>query len=299
VIVATAWKLPGQTLTMSEMSELFARLAAPFKLNDQIVRIADSKQVYRPGDGLESLHAAVSAGLHWCGCGRSSFPEILSYLCPGDLVDLNQSPWLESTESTPLVDHASALPLINLWNAGGIEFVGVKARVISARRFNQACQNGNNKADLLSHSTLGLVRDLVSSLPSIAPDGAVFCDRHGGRRYYAAPLQHYFPDWMLRVVGESKEQSSYRLALDETELDVHFTVKGDRFTPVAFSSLFAKYLRERFMESLNAYFAQRYAGAAPLKPTAGYPVDADRFLEQVAAIRAREQIADCDLIRSR
>ena len=104
---------------------------------------------------------------------------------------------------------------------------------------------------------------------------------------------------MIQVLGESKEQSSYRLALDGVELDVHFTVKGDRFTPVAFSSLFAKYLRERFMESLNAYFAQRYDGETPLKPTAGYPVDADRFLHDVATIREREQIADCDLVRVR
>jgi ribonuclease HII len=152
---------------------------------------------------------------------------------------------------------------------------------------------------LLSDSTLGLVRNLVAKLPTIAPQADVYCDRHGGRRYYAAPLQHHFPDWLLRVVGESKQESKYSLSQNDSELEVHFTVKGDRFAPVAYSSLVAKYIRERFMESLNAYFASRHDGQTPLKPTAGYPVDADRFLKQIKSIRERESIADFDLVRMR
>jgi hypothetical protein len=104
---------------------------------------------------------------------------------------------------------------------------------------------------------------------------------------------------MLKVRDESKQQSAYCLDLDGLQMDVHFTVKGDRFAPVAFSSLVAKYLRELFMESINAFFADRCQPSEPPKRTAGYPVDADRFLRDVATVRQRERIDDFDLVRMR
>ena len=299
VVVGTAWQLPGDSLTVSEMSHFFSALATPTRQGDLAVTIDDSKRVYRQGDGLQALHATVSAGLNWCGVQQRTFPGFLKDLCPEDVSSLEQSPWLRNAEPIPLEAPESTSGLIKHWAQTGIDLVAVQARVISARSFNQTCRDGFNKADLLSRATLGLVHDLVAKLPSIAPHAAVYCDRHSGRRYYAAPLQHHFPDWLLRVVEETKQESKYSLSRNESELTVHFTVKGDRFAPVAFSSLVAKYLRERFMESLNAYFASRHDGPSQLKPTAGYPVDADRFLKQIQTTRVREAIADLDLVRMR
>ncbi len=299
IIVATAWKLPGESLNRSELAALFSGLSSPAEYGERTVTIDDSKRVFRQGDGLQSLHTVVSAGLNWCGAPQRSFPEILSYLCPDDLSAIGHTPWLAPAAPISMIGSTATKALVEHWARPGIELVDVKARVIPARDFNVACTDGFNKADLLSGSTLGLVRDLVDALPAMSPQGSVYCDRHGGRRYYAAPLQHQFPDWLLSVVGESKEESKYSLNLQGTRLDFHFTVKGDRFTPVAFSSLVAKYLRERFMESLNAYFACRFDGEQTLTPTAGYPVDADRFLHQIATIRKQEQIDDLDLVRMR
>ena len=91
----------------------------------------------------------------------------------------------------------------------------------------------------------------------------------------------------------------YRLSDQTSRIEVFFTVKGDTFTPVALSSLHAKYLRERFMESFNAYFAARHREPTPLKPTAGYPVDADRFLADIESILQREKIDHRRIVRSR
>jgi hypothetical protein len=51
------------------------------------------------------------------------------------------------------------------------------------------------------------------------------------------------------------------------------------------------------MQSFNRYFATLHR--EPLKPTAGYPSDANRFLRDIAPILSREKIADEKLIRMR
>lgn len=299
VIVATLWEIPGQERPAASWADCFAPLSTPFRQGAVSFCVDDSKKVYRPGEGLSVLHAMVSAGLDWCGAEQRSLPDLLETLCPEDGPAIAESPWLSIAEPIPLAEPELTRPLIEHWSRDGVQLIGARARVITAKQFNGQCRQGFNKADLLSMSTLRLVDSLISDAADPSLRAEVFCDRHGGRRYYAAPLQHQFPDWLLRIVSESKSQSDYRLERDGAQLDVHFTVKGDRFAPVAFSSLVAKYLRERFMEAINGYFAQRHDGPIALKPTAGYPVDAERFLDQIAPIRQREGIADSDLIRMR
>jgi hypothetical protein len=318
VIVGTVWKLPTtrpdpKPVSPKASQAPFDTLAAPCQIGDWLLAVDDSKKVFRQAAGLEALHAIVSAGLLWCGATQRAFPDVMAYLCPGDLPAISRTPWLALKESVPLAPSTVTAALIDHWSRSGIRLVDIKARVIPARNFNESCQNGLNKADLLSDSTLGLVRSLVESLPEASPpvpavsplvstpgpDVTVHCDRHGGRRYYTGPLLHHFPESMLRVRDESKLQSAYRLDLDGLQMDVHFTVKGDQYAPVAFSSLVAKYLRELFMDSINAFFADRCQESDLPKRTAGYPVDADRFLRDVATIRRRERIDDFDLVRMR
>ncbi len=65
---------------------------------------------------------------------------------------------------------------------------------------------------------------------------------------------------------------------------------------VALSSMVSKYVRELMMRRLNRYFAGRMPA---LKPTAGYPVDAARFLDDTRDLRRREGIRDDLFIRAR
>ena len=64
----------------------------------------------------------------------------------------------------------------------------------------------------------------------------------------------------------------------------------------ALASMTAKYLRELHMIQFNAYFQARVPG---LKPTAGYGLDAWRFLDDIAAARAADGLAGPTLLRTR
>ncbi len=304
IIVATAWEVPLERIDQARLDTLFGELRTAQECDGTQVVIEDSKAVYQSGDGLQMLHAAVSASHHWCGRRESTLPAILPLLAGEDFESIVRTSWLDRLAGRSFLEPAATDAMRTVWGQSGVRQVDTQARVITAARFNQACGAGANKAELLSESTLALVRTLLAKHGRQQPSAAVFCDRHGGRKFYAGVLQHTFPEAIVQVVSESNRQSVYRLAMSSTggsrqTVTVHFTVNGDSFTPVAFSSIHAKYLRERFMESFNGYFGERHRGSTPLKPTAGYPVDADRFLEQIADIVQRENISRDRLVRSR
>jgi ribonuclease HII len=299
VIVATAWRVPRETLIAEELADLFSPLQTPQPCGGCQVVVDDSKAVYKSSGGLDVLHAVVSASHHWCGKNESTLQEQLPRIAADDLQAIQHVPWLGLLSESQFLSQSVTSELLQQWRSTGIELSDVRARVITAEQFNTSCGSGSNKADLLSESTLGLVRALSDLHGQDEPTVAVFCDRHGGRKYYGGVLQHLFADARLQVASEEKQQSGYRLTRAKQQINVCFTVKGDSFTPVALSSMHAKYLRERFMESFNQFFALRHKADAGLTPTAGYPVDADRFLADVASTLEREKIARQTLVRSR
>jgi hypothetical protein len=300
VIAATVWRLPGEEfLSSAELDERFAPLRRPYRCAGRSIFVADSKAMYTPSAGLETLHAVVSASVHWCQGPERTLVQWLARVASEDREAIARAPWLAEIEQVDFLGPDATADLLQHWKQGGTTLADVKARIVTAEAFNQLCVDCGNKADLLSSATLRLVRELIHRHGAGERSAAVFCDRHGGRRYYAGVLQHVFPDAGLRPISEAKVHSEYRLSCQGLEIDVHFTVKGDSFTPVALSSLHAKYLRERLMQGLNRYFAARHVGTPGLRPTAGYPVDADRFLAEIEPILARERIERHRLVRSR
>ncbi len=302
VIAATAWELPVPSAS-DPVESFFEPLRSPQSCGEVSVAIDDSKAIYKAGRGLQVLHAIVSASHHWCEHRGSTFPELLARLAVDDLPFIDAAPWLRQLSDQRFLEPANTQAVRDSWSRRGIRQIDTVARVITAARFNQACQSAN-KAELLSESTIGLVKTLLQRHQGELGETVVYCDRHGGRRYYAGVLQHVFSDMVVQVIAEHEKRSSYRMVMQNdphpaTTVTIHFTVKGDSFTPVAMSSIHAKYMRERFMESFNRYFASLYRGPEPLRPTAGYPVDADRFLDQIAEPLARERIAADQLVRSR
>ncbi len=302
VIAATAWHVPVQDASGDHLQDLFTGLRDTQTCDGVAVAVDDSKAIYKSGDSLDALHAAVSASNHWRGRSESTLTQLLPSLAESDLQSIQETSWLNQLSELPFLDPSATCEIRQTWSASGLRLLDVRARILTAARFNRACRSGANKAELLSESTIGLVHTLLRDHPSDT-EVAVFCDRHGGRRYYAGVLQHQFTDGIVSVVSESKRQSVYRIEPDKSSsapvVTVHFTVKGDSFTPVALSSIHAKYLRERFMESLNHYFQQRHRHETPLKPTAGYPVDADRFIGQIEPIIASQKIPIDHLVRTR
>ena len=300
VICATAWVLPD--VGEGALPELFAPLSEPHPCGDVTAVVNDSKAVFKPGSGLSTLHAVVSASQHWINDERRNLVDLLDEcLDDEDRNAITGSPWLCKAGDACLLDSHETGDLRDHWAQTGVRLVDAKTRIITAREFNRACASGYNKADLLSESTLQLAKQLISrqELTPGIQNVDVFCDRHGGRRYYASVLQHVFADHQVQVVDETKSESSYCLNHDtEPNATFRFTVKGDSFAPVALSSIHAKYLRERCMECFNEFFADNHRGGE-LKPTAGYPVDAERFLAAVEPTIKRLRIDRDHLIRSR
>ncbi|TWU49704.1 ribonuclease H family protein [Rubripirellula reticaptiva] len=299
VIAATVWQIPGDGLEHQAIDALFAQLRKPAKIGATKIRVDDSKSIFKPGTGLASLHAVVSASHHACGRRERSLQEMLPRIAADDLLSIKATPWLHGLSDAEFLDVAQTSEWLSAWQSTGIRLVDVQSRIITAAKFNEACADGANKADLLSESTIGLAKLVMDRNVGDETDVAIYCDRHGGRRYYSGVLGHVFADAAVQVIVEAKQHSAYRMTDRGKTIEIAFTVKGDSFTPVALASMHAKYLRERMMESLNGYFAGLHPQGKVLVPTAGYPVDADRFLADIAATIHHQKIDPSKLIRSR
>lgn len=107
----------------------------------------------------------------------------------------------------------------------------------------------------------------------------VFCDKHGGRNFYLPTLMEFFPTLPFCVVHESREFSEYVHYGEYATLRIRFQAKGEAFLPVALASMVSKYLREISMERFNLWWRLLLP---EIRPTAGYPLDAKRFREEIA-----------------
>ena len=301
VIASTCWNCDPTQLAQALFKQ-FAEQLHSSSLSH--VQLADSKKLFnqrKPG-GLASLETAmVSLAACLSDAKIDGLVRWLDLISPSARNRLQNLKWYEDLnapfpESLPAIDDWNALTSVvrSLWKTEALALTGAFAEVIPAGLFNQWCDEAGNKATLLTEKTLGLIVPQIEG--SKATQIEVFCDKHGGRAFYGSVLQHFFPDAELRIVEEGRLQSRYELKRGEQSIAWNFTAKGDTFEPVALASMVAKYSRERLMHVLNAYWATKVPGLAP---TAGYPGDAARFLEQINDCIDRYQIDRSTLIRLR
>ncbi|EMI19797.1 hypothetical protein RMSM_03285 [Rhodopirellula maiorica SM1] len=323
VVAATAWQLPDGTIAPDRsrastdaghsdagIAAHFAPLSEPVLWGEHKLIVDDSKKLFqsRRHDPLAVLHAVVSVCKAWCGDSELKLKPWLKKIATADGAALRHPAWLRNLRSQPFTSRIDAQHVIDHWQKNGACLVQVATRIVTAEKFNRLIDRGFNKSDLLSDTSLRLIADVidqqrgesVGSLTGEPPSNiVVYCDRHGGRQFYGAVLQHIWPDASLRIVQESRRESIYQLVLDHCTIQIRFTVKGDSFPPVAMSSIHAKYLRELCMNAFNGYFQKHASNGQILRPTAGYPVDAERFLGDAAETIQRLQIDPSRLIRSR
>jgi len=168
------------------------------------------------------------------------------------------------------------------WRVAGARIV-----MIGPERFNRLLSETGNKSEVNGLAFL----ELIAWLKSAVPPGAVVhvtTDRHGGRHFYGPLLSLAFPGRWIEKIDETAHASRYRIDDGRNVYDIAFVVKADDSDGlVALASMVAKLLRERWMERFNAWFARR---VPDLRPTAGYPVDAKRFLEDVRHVIRSEEI---------
>lgn len=325
VVAATAWHREesegcgsGRAESMPSIDEIipdpFLSVATVVNVGDVKIRVADSKLVYRGGD-LTPLHRTVSVAAAVCGRTEKTLAEWLPALISRDFQTVSRIPWLASmtrggSDAIALTSANECAAACEQWDRCDWKLREIAARMIDAETFNTYCggeearsHSRGNKSDLLGETSIELAGDLLDRITTPVPGSSalenvqIFFDRQGGRRYYAAAIQQFFDCEPVRIVRESKTQSVYETVRQGRSVRLHFTVKGDRHVPVALSSLHAKYLREVAMMSFNAYFRSEIPNG--FRPTAGYPLDADRFIETIRPVMKVQGIKDCRLIRCR
>jgi hypothetical protein len=99
----------------------------------------------------------------------------------------------------------------------------------------------------------------------------------------------------VRTAREGRRSSAYEVG--GAGLLVRFEEGADASSPLAgLASMAAKYLREIWMEGLNAWVLREAPG---VRPTAGYWTDGVRFLGETGPARARLGVDDRTFVRER
>lgn len=217
--------------------------------------------------------------------------ELLRHLGAEDgLRRLAEVPWHATPEApfpdkVPATANAESPPWVACLDRAakaGWRVDSFAARVVMPSRLNEAFDAGLNK----SEAAMREVGDLLRWADARCPAGESWTatvDRQGGRRRYGAFLSSVFPDAWVRTEEETAERSVYGVEGPEGRMRrVAFCVKADAEVPgVGWSSQVAKWCREGMMAELNAWFGGRVRG---VRPTAGYPVDGLRFLEEAGEV---------------
>lgn len=278
VIAATAWEVPGDPRRADIWSRFADCISQEADPQGTTIHIADSKVVHSSALGIGAIERSASAILQLAGRWQRSLFTLWDDLTDGDGRARSGEPWFLANDlDLPVIEAPShAVEAVQRWEQRcekkRCRLLGIACEVLTAREFNRACEEVGSKGQVLSLTTLRLLRRLWS--PSAETPALVLCDKHGGRDYYAEILADVFPETMPLRLQESRSISRYRLGASE----VRFQVGSEQHLPVAAASIVAKYLREACMESFNAYWLDRQP---ELRPTRGYPTDARRFLEAI------------------
>lgn len=305
MIAATVWQMDGADHDFDFSHALRDVVAtAPFARTDTVAEklvVADSKCLYSSGKKrLDTLEMGLFPMLARAACVPESWRECFSALAPESQSVLGMVPWYRGFDcALPLHADSARIAVLaercrRVMDDVGLRLIAIGCDAIFPEEFNSGVDAFGNKAELLSHRTLALIRKLTSHLPLSAK--LIQCDKHGGRNRYAPLLQQFFPEHLVEIYEEGREFSRYRWGPATAKTEFRFVAKGEAFLPAALASMAAKYLRELAMAAFNAFWREHVPG---LKPTAGYPADARRFREDIREIQHQLGIDDRVLWRNR
>jgi hypothetical protein len=264
-------------------------------VSDGRLFIEDSKIVYSTNRGLHDLETSVLALLAFSPNGTGAcLAQYLDRLCPACHAELRCEPWYAGTISLPVhaemaeLNAATAL-FESTCRKRGVTWGVVHSVVVCPARFNQVTEQWGSKGAVLALGLAELVRANRELEGEFEP-ALFFVDKHGGRNHYAAILQHALPEGLIVALQEGMERSVYSVLGLSRDLRLIFEPRADRhYFCVALASMVSKYVRELLMLEFNRFWQGHVPG---LKPTAGYPGDAARFLEAIRPALERLQIAE-------
>jgi len=281
------------------------------------VAFADSKELKLPNNFAEvgskkhplmHLERGVMAAIS--NLGETGVPQSDAELHGLLGAQLCGQPWYEGeTVGLPVSGSAAQMGiagnlLANALTGAGVRIAAMRCRVMNEREFNGILQQAGNKGEvciaaLADHLRFAL--DLMEKYPGAAV--RIACDKLGGRDSYAPVLQRLLPDWDCTILEQGAERSNYELkprgksqGKDKSNSNplpqgagfrISFQPESEKeHLPVALASMIAKYVRELAMHRFNRYWSARMP---ELKPTAGYTLDARRWLAEAAPVLTREE----------
>lgn len=261
------------------------------------LHVGDSKRLFSRQQGIGRLEKGV---LSFClalpGFKREE-PSFSVPSCLGDFIrrvgleedqDFRAFPWYRGEISLPLKAPVGELcslagQLKEASRRRGVRFEEAKVHLVTEERFNREVEVLGSKALLLFRESARLVKYFFERFGA----GKIELDRQGGRKDYLELLKAVFPRVSLRAIERREKVSRYSLQGEREQGEIVFLRKGEeRSFPVALASMFSKYTRELFMTLFGEYWRAR---AFQVRPTAGYPQDATRFLAEIRPYLEKEE----------
>ncbi len=263
--------------------------------DDRLV-IDDSKEVYGPGRGIAGLERGVRVLMPAL---PATLGQLVAQLSPGAHADLAGEIWYSGTSVVPAECDCGDLDTLHAGFTAVCQECGVgawaaRSVIVCPQRFNALITRHDSKGAVLSE---GFIELLGWAAGATDEDLDVFVDKQGGRNNYAAQVQQGVPGGLTLALEECAARSRYRVAGLPRELRVCFEPRADtNHLCVALASMVSKYLRELFMAEFNAFWRRHVPG---LRPTAGYPGDAARFLKAIRDVLTTLQVREESIWRSR
>ncbi|HTU19847.1 MAG TPA: hypothetical protein VMG10_17420 [Gemmataceae bacterium] len=290
VMTSVACRVPASCSELDLWQVLRAAARRTADADNGRLLIDDSKRVYTTR-GLAGLERGMLATL-W---GEqlsvpASLATLVEWACPDDGEELRQEVWYRGVQTIPIhltVDdlQSTAARFAEVCAAEGVGGWQVRSVIVCPPRFNALLEERGTKSHVLAHALTHLLRWQRGNLRD-EDDLAFFIDKHGGRNTYAAMIQHALPDGIVCTAQEGPARSAYRVRGLGREVQLTFQPRADaEHLCVALASMTSKYLREVLMLEFNRFWQEQVPN---LKPTAGYPGDALRFLQAIR--QALEQL---------
>ena len=302
VISATCWQVSDAAAEADLYDTLSSGVARVPTSQDPRIAICDSKQLYAGGRGLDRLELGLLSALSVTPAGMpESWQQVWSVLGADVQERRKELPWYRDYErQLPIAVDRATLDTARQSFAATLQrqrvtLLEVRSATLLPRELNDLIEEHGSKGQALSAVSLALLAETLGPRYGKQPTLAI-CDKHGGRHRYGPLLQTAFPEALIEVGEEGRQQSCYRWGPTDGRVEVRFQTKGEAFLPTALASMASKYLRELAMQAFNAFWQLHVPG---LKPTAGYPVDARRFRHEIAAEQQRLGIDDRSLWRQR
>jgi ribonuclease HII len=246
--------------------------------------VDDSKAILRHPSGRVRLEATCLALL---AAARGAVPgttaELLAAVGAGTPDDAELTAWLGGDAAKAAPSPAGPDVAIHAgtgrapFEGASWRVVGVHAVVVGPARFNAALTQTDSKARVHFAAFARLMDGLWAA--ALDTESArvthVRSDKHGGRHFYYESLLDAFPDVWIDRGPEGPALSRYTIRAAGRRLELCLQPRADAEDGlVALASIVSKTLRERWMDVFNTYWTARIPG---LRPTAGYPGDAQRF----------------------